>query len=34
MDRVGPMGLEIHDVAHSFGDRVALGGVSFNIARG
>jgi len=28
------MGLEIHDVAHSFGDRVALGGVSFNIAPG
>ena len=34
MDRVRPMGLEIHDVAHSFGDRVALGGVSFDIAPG
>ena len=28
------MGLEIHDVAHSFGDRVALGGVSFDVAPG
>jgi ABC-2 type transport system ATP-binding protein len=28
------MGLEIHDVAHSFGDRVALDGVSFDVAPG
>jgi ABC-2 type transport system ATP-binding protein len=27
-------GLKIHDVAHSFGDRVALDGVSFDIAPG
>ena len=28
------MGLEIHDIAHSFGDRTALDGVSFDIAPG
>src|SRR5665811_2180168 len=28
------MGLEIHDVAHSFGDRLALDGVSFDVAPG
>jgi len=28
------MGLKIHDVAHSFGDRVALDGVSFDVAPG
>ncbi|HEX7537010.1 MAG TPA: ATP-binding cassette domain-containing protein [Dermatophilaceae bacterium] len=28
------MGLTIHDVAHSFGDRVALDGVSFDVAPG
>ena len=28
------MVLEIHDIAHSFGDRTALDGVSFNIAPG
>ena len=26
------MGLKVHDVAHSFGDRVALDGVSFDVA--
>ena len=28
------MGLRIHDVAHSFGDRLALDGVSFDVAPG
>ena len=28
------MVLEIHDIAHSFGDRTALDGVSFDIAPG